>query len=525
MRSSIWAAITAITLSATTTAAVAQDGKRGAPVPTVAGSASGKCRKAMERQWVGLLEASLPNGYRTIRLQAPPVIAIAAPTAQSEKTKPPHSAERIERDRQPQSDPAEPEFENLKKLCADDRLAQSNLSSLQASRAIYLGNFAQALDILDHPAAMPGDPLFGRNQWMRMDAHFEMRDKPGFLVARDAAVEAHDAILKASSAWAPVERFSTKAGEIRVYQDTQKKTVWLFVVSRSDEGLIESVVAHQSPYYEAPEIPRLELIHYGCNVRGYIDDGGIKYDDQFTYEKVKARVVGYFNGTVERYQNDNPWDFLYFHSDCAEAANILPGFGETLKFTGSEYRAADAVPTEAELNRSLNSNRTDERTQATKYVLDHPDAVEPMSWIPVIGTLLMQGNNEQAAFWYLIFQIRTQPWREGDPSGYGALYASISSVFGQEIMQWAGSDRDALMNLYRRAISYERKIPLYPGRPNGVSETAWKMRIAKSREDHRIELWLEKLPEQNELEAKRRQNGFYVGPWRSRGEPLHDDWR
>jgi len=51
---------------------------------------------------------------------------------------------------------------------------------------------------------------------------------------------------------------------------------------------------------------------------------------------------------------------------------------------------------------------------------------------------------------------------------------------GQTINQWAGSDPIAWRDIAARGISYEKKIPLYASKPEGMSESHWRKLAAEA---------------------------------------------
>ena len=174
----------------------------------------------------------------------------------------------------------------------------------------------------------------------------------------------------------------------------------------------------------------------------------------------------------------------------------------------------------------LNSKQANERRKATEWLFAYPDAVEPFNWIYGIRNLWEQGDRQQAAFWYYIWQSRCSPWvQTSSPDTYGALYASISSEFGPIINEWIASDPDAFANLAERSMSYEKKIALYKGHPADVSDQQWNELVSQARARMSFEEFKKSMPSPDEFRKTRKQNGLYVGPWQSPGKPLPDNWR
>jgi hypothetical protein len=104
----------------------------------------------------------------------------------------------------------------------------------------------------------------------------------------------------------------------------------------------------------------------------------------------------------------------------------------------------------------------------------------------------------------------------------------VNASIGRTINEWLGSDFDAFIDTTARALSYERRIPLSPERPAGVSESEWAAAVARARDS-----WASDFrettgpggPTKAQLDAQRRANGLYVGPLQAPGAPLPADWR
>ena len=172
----------------------------------------------------------------------------------------------------------------------------------------------------------------------------------------------------------------------------------------------------------------------------------------------------------------------------------------------------------------------DDQKNAADYVLQHPDAVQPIGYAYVINTLWAEGNRSQAAFWFYIFQSRTLAWAKADTSGNGvaALRASLNDGLGQTINQWAASDPVAWHDIAARAISYEKKMPLYPGKPDGMSESHWRKLVADSRTEYAAgftKAFSGILTDENGFIKQRAANGLYVGPLKDPGQSLPQSWR
>jgi hypothetical protein len=177
----------------------------------------------------------------------------------------------------------------------------------------------------------------------------------------------------------------------------------------------------------------------------------------------------------------------------------------------------------------LQTGTPEQRREAAAYFVNHPDATDPINLALVSARLWLGGDRAQAAFWFYIFQIRTRAWAKGDRQGHGALRASLNNDLGSVINGWVGSDLDAWHDIAARAIAYEKKIPLYPGKLERYSDSEWAEIIVKERADYESDLQANfpaKMPAvRAEYEEKRRKNGLPVGPLQDPGKPLPDNWR
>ena len=186
-------------------------------------------------------------------------------------------------------------------------------------------------------------------------------------------------------------------------------------------------------------------------------------------------------------------------------------------------RFAEAAP-----DNSLEDSFGDQKT-ATEHVLQHPGAVQPFDYASAVKTLWAEGNRSQAVFWFYVFQSRSLAWAKADRVGDGpaALRASLNEVLGRTINQWVGSDPIAWRDIAARAISYEKKIPLYPGKPNGISEPEWRKFVADSRAEYEagFRKFSATLADPKAYSAQRTAHGLYVGPLKDPGAPLRDSWK
>jgi hypothetical protein len=182
------------------------------------------------------------------------------------------------------------------------------------------------------------------------------------------------------------------------------------------------------------------------------------------------------------------------------------------------------------------------RDAAVAQVIAHPETVNPLAFAIVAESLWDRGNRQQAAFWFYLFQARTQPWMAGGPMSSVVLadylealigerqeYAALRRAYNSQLRAtntWAMSDLKALEGLARRVFSYERRIPLHPVRNTVVSEATWLAEVEHRREGNE-EAFQEMISstDPETFYAERRARGEYVGVWQDPGPPLPDDWR
>jgi hypothetical protein len=201
-----------------------------------------------------------------------------------------------------------------------------------------------------------------------------------------------------------------------------------------------------------------------------------------------------------------------------------------------------AGPVRSDVNKVSNPNQFSEATlgklfqgspdkqkMATEYVLQHPGAVQPFDYAYMVKTLWAEGNRSQAAFWFYVFQSRSLAWAKADKVGAGpaALRASLNEVLGQTINRWVGSDPIAWRDIATRAISYEKSIPVYPGKPDGISQADWQTLVTDSRAEYdaAFNRFSAILSDEKAYAAQRTAHGLYLGPLKDPGRPLPDSWR
>ncbi|MDT2023833.1 hypothetical protein [Methylocella sp. CPCC 101449] len=167
------------------------------------------------------------------------------------------------------------------------------------------------------------------------------------------------------------------------------------------------------------------------------------------------------------------------------------------------------------------------RDAACNYVMAHPEAINPIYLSTVALSLWKRGDRAQAAFWFYVFQVRSRAWINADKSA-APLRGSLNQQIGAMINPWVASDLEAWYDIAGRALSYEKKIPLYPKQPADLTPEQWQAVVAKARQDNDAQFeevigGFRKDPAA--FAAKRRENGLPVGPLQEPGAPLPSDWR
>lgn len=173
--------------------------------------------------------------------------------------------------------------------------------------------------------------------------------------------------------------------------------------------------------------------------------------------------------------------------------------------------------------------------QAAEPAISRPAASEapatvastqsPFEIAAVANDQWSRGDRLQAAFWFHVFQIRTLPWAEADPSTQ-ARRASINQSLGQTVNEWLASDVEGWLELAERAIAYEAALPLADIRPDALNEADWRAQIERSRAQYAADLRAVFASfEPGELDSIRRERGLPVGPLFEPGAPLDPTWR
>lgn len=192
--------------------------------------------------------------------------------------------------------------------------------------------------------------------------------------------------------------------------------------------------------------------------------------------------------------------------------------------------SSEALTEEERVLFQLKSGSAAQKAAAAAKLEAHPDLVEPFELIQLVGYLWSRGDKAQSAFWYYLWEQRSRPWAKlGSRDTEGALRASLRETIGPAINEWAGSDLVAERNLMLRAISYEERLPLFPGRPANIGQAAWLLAVAGDRAENDADSIKREFPIDEKSLAKlataRRKNGLYVGSWKDAGAPLPDAWR
>lgn len=461
------------------------------------------CRAAMAAQWAELVRADRPGNPPVVTVSLGPDTKVDEPADTS------------------QNDPLRPALARLAETCAADRTALADILILDAQRSRFNAEPQRALDLLARPDLRPGDRSYGLSQAERLKA-LTMTD--GIAAAWPAVLDTHEVAL-AASGFTLERRVTVQGIDFRAYAHTERAKGWLLVGLRPN-GAIETIIAGVPDWAEGNaferDTPPFEVTNSRCTTSGQFFEGANRnFDASVTLDHVIAVLeVNYANPARDANRDDLPGipDF------CPNLKDMLPGFGPVLEFLGTEYRVKGAGYSEMDLMLALQGEDPAERAEAADYLFDHPDAADPMNLIFAVTSLIERGDMERATFWYLIWQTRTRPWMAAD-SNVAQLRGALASGIGPLVLEWVGSDYDAMIALWRRAIMYELQFPLYKGRPDGVDEQEWRRMVAIAREQNNAANMLGSLPPKAEYEAKRGENGLNVGPWINPGRPLKDEWR
>lgn len=87
----------------------------------------------------------------------------------------------------------------------------------------------------------------------------------------------------------------------------------------------------------------------------------------------------------------------------------------------------------------------------------------PVTYFLLAGNVFNEGDKDQAVEWYYIGQMRFRAYLMAnpdlDPSADGALYASLKSVLGPQINEYAGADPERWVTLIDNAINWHQSHP------------------------------------------------------------------
>jgi hypothetical protein len=430
-----------------------------------------------------------------------------------------------------------PLFSNLRAACANDETALDDLSLAEGTDQFDLENAAAAIAALDMHKPGPANMDFAQAEWLYLSATQATGDAARFLKERDLFIAAHSAALLKHPGISKLPGFETPLAKVDAYRTKDPAKPFVFIASPKDGGEPASMVAQ----FDFPVRGKSYFTYtaYACWLSSPEGGGELPDGKQPDYADVKAAVVKAFSEQPHK-PDDSFYTpiFMPFGKStsriqiCANARQVLPAFADTAPLTGSEYLSPGAALSEGQLSAMLQGS-SDQKNRAIIYIQQHPDSVQPLAFIYMVGDLMARGDMEQAAFWYYVYQIRIQPWKtlRSEPSAdySNEIYGALAETVGRPLNVWAGSDFEGFRNLMLWASTYERKMPLYPGRPNGVDAAEWQNRIVDSRASHGIAMLDKYFPDtaaaRAENEARRKANGLYVGPWASPGSPLPDDWR
>lgn len=462
-----------------------------------------ECRTALAAQWPDLVRSDRPGN--------PPVITLG-PKPDTKVDEPANT---------PQTDSLRPALTKLAETCAADRTALADILIFDAQRARFNAEPQRALEVLARADLRPGDRSYGLYQAERLKA---LTMAGGINAAWPAMLDSHEEALLASGMMAE-RRFTVQGIAFRAYAHTERAKGWLLVGLRSN-GEIETIRVGIPDWAERysfeGDTPPFDVSNTRCSVSGqYFEDGGATFDERMNLGAIIAILeANYANPERGGNADERPGvpDF------CPNLKDMLPGFGPVLEFLGTEYRAKSAGYSELDLALALQSEDETERAVAADYLFDHPDAADPMNLIYAITSLIARGDMERATFWYFIWQTRTRPWMGAD-SDIAQLRGALASGVGPVVLEWSGSDYDAMLALWRRAIRYELQFPLYKGRPRGVSDEEWQRMVAEARDQNSEANMLADFPAKADYEAGRQANGLNVGPWEAPGRPLKEEWR
>jgi hypothetical protein len=408
---------------------------------------------------------------------------------------------------------------------------------------IWIEDYAGALGILTRVSLDPASRLVGRNALNLLNAAAGINDPARFAVIRDAVRRAHDALLLRLGL-THVEGFETPLASVDAYRSSARDANWIFVgwpkTGGMPVGLVFRVVR-----YEGMDEPELSARVSSCSMSSDIDLDGAGPDAPAEKILDLARKT-YSNRhelrgsmwsdlpvppargaqLVQEEANDEASEAPT--PDCTILDQVLLAFADAPQFTGGEYVEDSGTLSETQVRLMLTGS-AEQQARATDYILGHPNVVDPFELVKPISTLLQRGDKLQAAFWFYFWQIRSAPWAKyGPPDGAPALRGALNATIGPSINAWIGSDPEAMREIVERVTSFERKVPLYPGRPEGVSEADWLKAVQHTRDEY-AKGFRDAFPQgaraRQKFAAERAKNGLRNGPLESLGAPLREEQR
>ncbi len=500
------------------------------------------CIQLLQLTWSDLVRTPVPR----TSFNTPPSISLSPVGTQARNSRSPLD-QPVPDDLE---DPASDLLATLADACRDEREPLLDISLLHASRQAEMGRFGEALALLDRVTPQPGDKVFAAYYAQRLKLHWAQlmrRDRlrpyedpqpsealAAYEDARDRVLELNHQQLLAQGLF-PEEVVRVAGATVRGYRLPEQTPGevqlvdgqvpgWILIAAMPN-GALMRINAFPSQWAPAGELPPLGMRNVECSSSGGgIETGDLRFDGSLGYAQVAAALEAHFTRDPDELVHGLP-SRPGMPNFCPNFAEILPGLGPEYEFIGTEYRDHDEPFSELDIVTALQSEDAGTRDWASEYVLDHPDLVEPINLIFAVGNLVQRGDMERASFWYYIWQIRTRPWMTPE-GGQAQVRGALNATFGPVINEWAGSDFDALRQLYIRAIRYELEFPLYERRPDGMGRRDWRRAVAAAREQNSEEAILEMLDGMGRegFAARRRENGLYVGPWQSPGRPLKDEW-
>ncbi|WP_332805688.1 hypothetical protein [Sphingomonas sp. RT2P30] len=408
--------------------------------------------------------------------------------------------------------------DHLLGLCAENPAIMANLRSLSAELRIAAGDFTGAAAQLAPASTEPSAPLIRRNMLLLLGAGLKSGDAAYFATVRREVATRHDKLMRLAMGVDASQRIDTPIAVVDGYRSKSRSMRAVFIGWPNAGGAPLALFVREP---DSDGDGQADLV--GCSASTSLDypasvSGGATSDQDLIgfARKIFSDAV-----RLDEFRSPNG-------ADCLEVDRVLPAFANSLRFIGNEYSDRDVL-TEKQLELMLGGSE-EQSQDAVHYTEIHPESVNPMMLPLIISKLMRRGDMMHAAFWYYFWQIRSAPWAKfGPPDGYPALRGAFSAALGPVINGWAGSDPDAFRDLMTRATSFERRAPLYGGKPDGVTDTAWQAAIARSRLDHNIEQLDSIFPRdaagRQKYLDRRKANGLYVGPLRDPGEPLPETWR